>query len=256
MDHNAPLIELENLWVGYGRQPVLRDVSMTVRPHDFWFLLGPNGTGKSTWIRLVLGMLRPMRGQVRLHETLADRRQIGFIPQRAAYRDTMPTTVREFVGLGMVKLPIARRQRRQRIERALAGVELTAHASADFWTLSGGQQQRAMVARALVREPQMLIVDEPTTGLDPVAEETLLNLLVQLNQQSQMTLVFVSHDLATAARFGSHAALFHDGRINAGTMEQVLTPANLRACYGLPITLERRTDAVTVSIGRTGAPAS
>jgi zinc transport system ATP-binding protein len=248
------LIQLDAVAVGYGRRFVLRDVSMGVRPGEFWFLLGPNGTGKSTLIKLVLGVLDASAGHLQLHEQLDHRRQIGFIPQRAGYSDAMPTTVREFVSLGLVGLAVPRSQRHHRVDEALRQVDMMPLVHHDFWMLSGGQQQRALVARALVRQPRLLIVDEPTNGLDPVAEEALLTLLADLNRRSGLTLLFVSHDLATAARYGTHAALFHSGGIKAGLLDQVLTPANLRDCFGLPLSLDRHDGAVTVQMGEPREP--
>jgi ABC-type Mn2+/Zn2+ transport system ATPase subunit len=144
----------------------------------------------------------------------------------------MPTTVREFVGLGFVGTGVARRERADRLRTALATVGLSGMERSDFWSLSGGQQQRASIARALVRAPQLLLLDEPTSALDPATEEEVLQLLARLNAEQRLTLLFVTHDIEIAAHHASHVALFRRGRILTGPREEILTSANLRDVYG------------------------
>ena len=217
---------------GYGGKAVIEHVDLTVREGEFWFLLGANATGKSTLVRAVLGLIEPIRGEVHLDSDLAARRAIGFVPQHSQPNPTLPTTVREFVRLGCVGLRLDAGARAERLRSALRTVGLADRERDGLWNLSGGQRQRAVVARALVREPRLLILDEPTNHLDPPAEDALLELLLDLNNTQGLAIMFVTHDLDVAARLASHVALFHDARVTSGEREDVLTEKNLARIYG------------------------
>lgn len=226
------LIRAERLSIAYGRTRVLTDVTLTVRAGECWFLLGGNGQGKTSFLRAVLGLLVPAVGGLWLHPTLAARARIGFVPQRCDLNPSLPTTVREFVGLGLVGIPVAKAESSERLERSLKQVGLADFRCKNYWALSGGQRQRALVARALIREPPLLVLDEPTNGLDPASEEALLELIATLHRQEGRTVLFVTHDVAVAQRLATHVALFHGGGVVAGAREEVLTPASLSRVFG------------------------
>lgn len=232
-----PLLAIEGLRLGYGAKTVLDRVDFRVGEGEFWFLLGPNGSGKSTLLKTLLGTLRPLSGTVRWREDVADPRHVGFVPQRCDLTPGLPTTVREFVSLGLVGIPDARRTQEERMQWALARAGLTEFRRRDYWSLSGGQRQRALLARALIRRPTLYIVDEPTTGLDPPSQELLLGSLAELNRAERQSILFVTHDLPLAARYGTHVALFLEGSIAAGPRDEVLRPDLLQRAYGLPIEL-------------------
>ena len=227
------LLEARELCLGYGSGLILEAVSLTVKEGEFWFLLGQNGTGKSTLVKAILGLLQPQSGVIRLHADLKDRRQVGFVPQQPEINPTLPTTVREFVTLGLVGIHSRPRDTAQRLSWALERVGLMGMERQDYWSLSAGQRQRVLVARALARRPRLLVMDEPTAGLDPKAESTLMDYLDTLNRVEGLTIVCVSHDLTTAGRHASHIALFHGGKILAGSTEEVLTQDNLQQVYGV-----------------------
>ncbi|HEY8517704.1 MAG TPA: ATP-binding cassette domain-containing protein [Candidatus Binatia bacterium] len=207
------LLEARALTLGYGARVVLRDVDLTVRRGEFWFLVGRNGSGKSTFLHAVLGMLEPQGGTLRLAASLGGRARVGFVPQHAETNPSLPTTVREFVSLGLVGLDVPRAERGARLRRALERVGLAELERASFRALSGGQRQRALVARALIREPELLVLDEPMNHLDADAEAALLRDLVELNRQHGLTLLLVTHDAAMAERHASHVATFADGTV-------------------------------------------
>jgi ABC-type cobalamin/Fe3+-siderophores transport system ATPase subunit len=140
--------------------------------------------------------------------------------------------VREFVELGLVGLRVRRADRHAWLQRALEKVGLSQMAMRDYWSLSGGQRQRVLLARALIRQPAVLILDEPTSGLDWPAEEDLLNALAAVNRVERLTVLLVTHDVPVAARYASHVALFQNGSVMAGTAAATLTSENLAVTYG------------------------
>ncbi len=227
------IIEASGLSITYGRHAVLQSVDLRVDAGELWFLLGGNGTGKTSFIRAVLGLVRPSAGTLRLDPVLATREHIGFVPQRCDLNPTLRTTVREFVSLGLVGTRTAAGERQSRLAAALVRVGLAGREASDYQSLSGGTRQRALLARALIRHPTVLILDEPTAGLDVAAELTILRLLADLNQQQNLTALVVTHDLEIAARYASHVALFHDGRVTAGPRQAVLSRESLARVYGL-----------------------
>jgi ABC-type cobalamin/Fe3+-siderophores transport system ATPase subunit len=153
--------------------------------------------------------------------------------------------------LGLVGIRCTRAQRAQRLNWALERVGLAARPEADFWSLSGGQRQRALVARALIRRPRLLVLDEPTNGLDLTTEEALLTFLSDLNKADGITVLFVTHDLAVAARHGSHFALFHDGEVVAGPGQEILRGDNLQRTYRVPVDIGRDAAGMaTVHLGQ------
>jgi len=229
------LFEARDLCIGYGATAVVRDVNLTIHPGDFWFLLGPNGAGKTTLLRTLLGLMPALAGLFWRHPDLGQLYNLGFVPQRCDLNPTLPTTIREFVLLGLVGLHVDADARRARLTWSLDRVGLHDLAHHDYWSLSGGQRQRALLARALVRQPAVLVLDEPTIGLDPAAEVGLLGLLAELNRDERRTLLLVTHDLAIAAQYASHVAFFHDGSVVAGPRRAMLTRANLERIYGLPL---------------------
>src|SRR5215213_1090819 len=182
------LVKAEDLSVSYGRREILRRVNLTMRQGEFWFMLGPNGEGKTTLLRCVLGLLRPQAGQMWLNPSLGGHKGIGFVPQRCDLNPTLPTTVREFVLLGLVGVRADRANREDRLAWALRRVGLADKVEESYWSLSGGQRQRALVARALVRRPRLLVLDEPTNGLDLPTEESLLGFLADLNARDGLTM--------------------------------------------------------------------
>jgi len=225
------LIRAENLDLAYSGGVVVRDLQLVIAAGEFWCLLGANGTGKTTLLRAILGLLPVHAGTLRLDPSVSAQ-VVGFVPQQCQWNRTVPTTVREFVSLGRVGLRLRSAQRAARLQRALATValaDLTGHA---LWALSGGQRQRAMIARALVREPRLLLLDEPTASLDPAAEDAVLGLVARVNREDGVTVVLVTHDLDVATKYATHVALFHDGRVESGSRADVLRSENLERIYG------------------------
>jgi len=181
--------------------PVLREVDLEVDAGEFLAIAGPNGGGKTTLLRLALGLEHPSRGRVELFgeraDRFRDRARLGYLPQRAQLALQAPATVREVVAAGRAPLkPIGRLggSDREAVERAIERVGLTSYANRPLTRLSGGQQQRAFIAKALVADPKLLALDEPTAGVDVEAQEALAELLSRLQGELGVTILYVSHE--------------------------------------------------------------
>jgi ABC-type Mn2+/Zn2+ transport system ATPase subunit len=244
------VIEIKNLVVGYGERVILRDVTLTVCSGEFWFFVGPNGEGKSTLLKAILGAIEPVSGSIELNAELSSRQRLGFVPQRCDLNPTLRTTVREFIALGLVGIGGDRRDEAEHVALALAKVGLAGFERREYWSLSGGQRQRALVARALVRKPRLLILDEPTNGLDLAAEAMLLDALVRLNRDEHTTILFVAHNLTLAAEFATDVALFSRARVRIGHRDDVLRPECLAEAYGVPIYILRTAGGVGLRVGK------
>lgn len=237
-----PLISLQNAALGYGGRAVLQDVSFDIHAGQFWCFLGPNGEGKTTLIKSLLGAIRPQRGAVLRQAKMFRAGKVSYVPQRLELNPVLPTSVREFVLSGMAGVRSNAMKRTSRLNRVLDLVGLGASHKRNYWTLSGGQKQRALVARALVRDPGLLIVDEPTAGLDFAAVKAVLNVMQELYRDFGVTVVFVTHDLNIAAEHATHLAFLRQGKVVAGPKAQVLTAERLHATFGVPIDVHRDDD--------------
>jgi ABC-type Mn2+/Zn2+ transport system ATPase subunit len=235
----APVVAVEQVTLGYGRRVVLRDVNLEIRQGEFWCLLGANGEGKTTLIKALLGAVRPIRGRIALRGDFQNRRRLGFVPQETEVNPSAPVTVFAFISGGLVGLGVDRSTAERRIRTVLDLMGITALRDRSLWALSGGQRQRALVARALVRDPLLLIVDEPTAGLDLAASSGLLEIITGLSRDKGITVVFVTHDLSIAAKRASHVGLFKGGRMVAGSLETTFTAENLQRTYGVTVELGR-----------------
>jgi zinc transport system ATP-binding protein len=200
-----PVIAIENLSFAYNSDLVLEDVNLTITEREFVSLVGPNGGGKTTLLKLMLGLLAPTTGKVRVfgHSPALARRRIGYMPQHAQVDPRFPASVTEVALMGRVSKgsnigPYGRADR-EAARRALDQVDLYEFRRRQFADLSGGQRQRALIARALAAEPELLLLDEPTANLDVRVEGELYELLKTLNEH--LTIVLVSHDLGFVSQF-------------------------------------------------------
>ncbi len=237
MEDKDFIFRMSGLTMAYGDRTVLKDINLVVRPGEFWFLLGPNGVGKTTLLNALLGTLQPLQGSLELHPEFTDREFVGFVPQRCDLNPTLPTTVNEFVLLGLAGIRADKKERIGRLSWALEKMSLKEMGEKSFWSLSGGQRQRALVARALVRRPRFLIADEPNINLDLPGAHALMQALKELNRKENLTVLFVTHDLTLAARYASHVALFLDGCVHVGARQAILNPRDLEQTFGIPISV-------------------
>ncbi len=203
-------VELKDVSFAYGNGPlVLHDVDLAIGTGEFVAVAGPNGGGKTTLLRVLLGLEHPANGEARLFGESADRfsrrSTIGYLAQRAQLGVDAPATVREVVSAGRLAVggllgPLRRRDRAI-VDESIERVGLAALADRPVQRLSGGQQQRAFIAKALAAEPSLLVLDEPTTGVDVEAQEALAALLDRLHRELDVTVLYVSHEFGSVERF-------------------------------------------------------
>src|ERR671916_466178 len=234
---DVPAIEVTDLTVAYGATPVLWDVDLTVPPGVLMAIVGPNGAGKTTLIKAILELVRPAAGRVLIHGRPYDeqRRLVAYVPQRNTVDWDFPTSVLDVVlmgrygALGWLRRP-GRRDRELALE-ALEQVGMAQLADRQISQLSGGQQQRVFLARALVQDARVYLMDEPFQGVDATTERAIVELLRRLRAEGR-TVVCVHHDLQTVTEYFDSATLLNVRRIASGPVEEVFTEENLRVTYG------------------------
>jgi ABC-type Mn2+/Zn2+ transport system ATPase subunit len=223
----TPLIALDDVGIGHDGRPVLTQVSFQVVRGEFMALLGPNGAGKTTLLRGILGLVPLLAGRITWGFDRAASPP-GYVPQRETLDPIFPLTAFEVVLMGTyARIPplrrVGRAARRQAALR-LAEVGLAAQAEQPFASLSGGHKQRALIARALAAEPEVLLLDEPTAGVDGDAERAIMDLISRLNRERGLTVVLVSHDLRLVRGLAHAVAWVEDGHVRKGPTETMLTP--------------------------------
>lgn len=200
------LLHCENLCLRYENTLVLEDLSFEVSRGDYLCIVGENGSGKSTLIKAILGLKAPASGRIVYGDGL-QRREIGYLPQQTGIQRDFPACVQEIVLSGCLNrpgLPFYTHADRSRAGEAIEKMALSGLERKSYRTLSGGQQQRVLLARALCATHTLLLLDEPVTGLDPLAQEQMYEILETLNQAEGVTIIMVSHDVRCAARHASH----------------------------------------------------
>lgn len=215
MVDDRPIIEIEQLSYRYEKENVLKEIELFVPKHSFLAIVGPNGSGKSTLLKLMLGLLKLQHGSIRLFgegiEKFKDWHLIGYVSQKAnSFNSGFPATVYEVVGSGLTKkvglFKFFKQKEHQKINDAIESVGMTAFRNRNIGELSGGQQQRVFIARALVSDPKLLILDEPTVGVDVKNVQSFYEMLGKLNKERGITLLLVTHDVGTISDKATHVA--------------------------------------------------
>ncbi len=240
------LLALQCISAGYASQPVFADLDLRLTPGQFAALVGPTGGGKSTLLKLILGLLPCTRGSVyRLPQMT-----MGYVPQREMIDWRFPVTAEQVVRMGRYRhtsyWPWATRADRREVVALLDRLGLTPYAKRHISQLSGGQQQRVFLARALVARPQLLLLDEPTTGVDLKAQHDILHLLHELNRAG-MTILLATHDLNTIASHVPWVICFQHGVIAQGPPETVFTPGILRRTYNADMVVLHQDDMTFIA---------
>lgn len=201
------IINVDNLSYYYDSFPALDHISFSVEKGDFLGIIGPNGAGKTTLFQCILGIMSNFSGKINLFGSNVKQnkkilQRIGYVPQKKSVEQTFPATVSEIVSLGVIGKDI----KKESIESAIEFVELGSYRNKRIGELSEGQQQRVIIAKALVKQPELLILDEPTTGIDSVAQNKFYDLLTSLNKDRGITIVWSSHDMNAVEKLASKVA--------------------------------------------------
>jgi zinc transport system ATP-binding protein len=232
----TPILEVREVTFGYGAEVILDRVSLRILPRDYLAILGPNGGGKTTLLKLILGLLTPWSGQI--VDSLPPRRgKFGYVPQFSTFDRSFPLRVAEVVQMGRLgSRGLVRpytREDREAVAGALERLHLAPLARAHISELSGGQLQRVLIARALVSDPDILFLDEPTASIDAESREVLKNVLAEQNER--IPIVVVTHDVTSIAGSIRHVACVNRTLHYHGAAE--LTPEILEEAYGCPVEL-------------------
>jgi ABC-type Mn2+/Zn2+ transport system ATPase subunit len=236
------IIRFVHATFGFPGVLALQDISLDIAEGEFVGVIGPNGSGKTTLCRAVLGLMEPMGGSLQIFDCACQelrchhRARIGYLPQKGILDRNFPITVLEAVmmgrygALGLFRRPT--RQDREIAMDALANVGMQDHRDSALGRLSGGQQQRVFIARALAQQPEVLLLDEPTTGIDITTQHSVLDLIRRLHQDLKLTILLITHDINMIRPHVDRLVLLKTRLYAAGPPDEVLRPDLLRQVYG------------------------
>jgi ABC-type Mn2+/Zn2+ transport system ATPase subunit len=234
---NEPLITLDNLSIGYNGQPVLTGISASIARASFTAILGANGSGKSTLLKTLLGLLPPIAGRIEARGGAP--LVFGYVPQSVQFDPIYLLTGFEVALMGVYGrvrpgrfVPPAERSFTWECLRATGAEEL---AQKRFAELSGGQKQRVLIARALTVRPDVLMLDEPTAGVDPTATHAVLDFISQIIVERHITVLFITHDFELVRDHAQQVIWLHQGKVLQGTAEELLTPGRIAQMFEMRI---------------------
>jgi len=237
--NGSEVVRLQKVRVKYNDVTVLEDISISILQHDFLGIIGPNGGGKSTLLKVILGLVKPTSGSVLVFGKAPEqaRSRIGYVAQRPAFDRDFPASVQDVMMMGRFsKVGLFHRYTqadRDAVEKALVRVGMAKFRRNQIGRLSGGQQQRVFVARALVSQPELLLLDEPTASIDPGMQTEFYELLQKLKEN--LTIIMVSHDIGAVSVYVDKIACLNGQLYYHGSKE--LTTEILEATYKCPVQL-------------------
>jgi zinc transport system ATP-binding protein len=234
------IFSVERLSFQFNSLEVLSDISFSVNVGDYIGLVGPNGSGKTTLIRVILGLMKPKKGNISLFGVeswkFKEWYKVGYLPQRALFNPYFPATVKEIVSLGLVSkrsfFKGLDKPEETMIVEAMRLMDVLDIKNKLIGDLSGGQQQRVLVARAIVNEPELLILDEPTTALDPETRERFFHTLQELNQNKKVTIILVTHDIGSIGKYASRLLYLDKRIIFYGSFDDFCSSADMGSYFG------------------------
>jgi zinc/manganese transport system ATP-binding protein len=249
------VVALKGIGVWLSGREILHDVSFSVRPGEFTGLIGSNGAGKTTILRVILGLQDPTVGQVVLNGEPRPRRtrSLGYVPQKVVIDPDLPLRARDVVGLGLdgyrFGLPTPSAARRRRVDEMLEAVDATRFADARVGNLSGGEQQRVLIAHALIGEPDLLLLDEPLANLDLASGHEIVELLKRIAVEHRVAVLLSAHDMNPLLPVIDRVVYVASGRAASGTVDEVVRPDVLSELYGHPVTVLRVEGRILVVAG-------
>jgi ABC-type Mn2+/Zn2+ transport system ATPase subunit len=234
MDNSHSFIEFSNVSIGYGKKSIHSNINLTIEKNDFIGIVGPNGSGKTTFLKTLLGNIKPLYGNIEKNNLT-----FGYVPQRDIVQPLLPYNVHDVVMmgryslLGLFKSP--GKTDEEIVNESLERVGISKLKFVNYNSLSGGQRQRVLIARALAVKPDVLILDEPTNGLDTPSHNSVLNLISDLHNEFQLTILIVSHLLTDVANLVKKIMLFQPNSFQYGLIEDILSEENLAKTYSANI---------------------
>ncbi|MBT3879783.1 MAG: metal ABC transporter ATP-binding protein [Candidatus Scalindua sp.] len=234
------MIKFSNVQLGYGKRVVLNALNFEIQKGDFFGIVGPNGAGKTTLLKAILGLLKPVKGEINfLKNGKGHKKSIGYVPQHASVDEIFPVTTLEMVLMGRyAKMGIFKRPKNRDYKIAnkmLKNVGMKNLSKRNYRELSGGQKQRTLIARAMVSEPDILILDEPVEGMDVQGEIAIMELIKVLHAEYSLTAILVCHDLNIVANYVKTLSIIHKNTLKLGPVDSILNEETMSKVYGTQV---------------------
>lgn len=232
------LIEFSDVSLGYGKKIVMKDLNFYIKEKTFLGLVGPNESGKTTILKAILGLLKPLKGKISMNKVRA-----GYVPQRESIDEIYPFTVFDIVLMGRYSLipPLKRPGKKDRtvVMKSLDYLGIKDLSSVPYRDLSGGQKQRVLIARALSGEPDLLILDEPTNGMDLASEQNIMKTVLTLHYEKELTVVFVTHYLELVANFAKEIIILDKDSFQFGKTNEIINDNVLSNIYNMKVLVDK-----------------
>lgn len=235
---SKPLLDVNNITARYGNLTIIEDITFSLTAGDIAMIIGPNGSGKTTLLKTILGLVPRASGTATIagHDTHMGCRDVGYVPQRFSFDTTFPITVEEFLKLA-VWYQRDRSKIMQAIKKSLAVVGMANQVRQMLGTLSGGQLQRVLIARAILHQPKLLVLDEPAAGIDITGESNFYELIKRLRQELNMTVLMVSHDIDAVFQYATQVLCLNKKLLCFGAPRSVLDHQTFHKLYGKDVVL-------------------
>lgn len=226
-------VTLKNVNISFDGKWVLRNLTFSVKSGEFLGIIGPNGSGKTTLMKALLKMIKPQEGTVEILNSY----RLGYVPQFRQIDPETPLSSRNFVSLGLPHKfrPWQTQQDKRIVEEALEMTNSCEYADKPIGKLSGGQRQRLFLAQALVKKPQILLLDEPTSNLDPGAQESIVSVVDKIRREHGISVLFVSHDVNLISRYADKILYMTKDSYALGTVDEIMQSPVLSKLYGMPV---------------------
>lgn len=250
--HLSPIISTQKLSIGYDNTPIISNLTMDLYSGEFIGILGPNGSGKSTLLKVLLGLMKPISGEITVLNAIPTQGnpKIGYMPQMRSHHSVANLTSRALLNTtydGLrYGLPILSASKKSDIQHILELVKATEYADRPFKQLSGGEKQRIYLAQALLSKPDILLLDEPLSNLDPRYQDVFISLLKEIQKNLNNTILFSAHDPNPLLPIMNRVLFIANGRAAIGETNEIITSAKLSSIYGTPIEVVRIKDSIFV----------